>query len=134
MVLNNYFDKYCVKCDEIYTNTEHKWCEPCQINYLRENFIYWTSGNKEIDNFIQEMQLKINYKNIIFEWIPYNHFYDIEEICKGWFATVYSAIWKDGPLYYNLKEKKYIRESDKAVTLKYFNCSQNAINEFLNEV
>ncbi|CAB5369427.1 unnamed protein product [Rhizophagus irregularis] len=133
MVLNKYFDKHCVKCDKIYTETEYKWCKPCQINYLKGNFINWTSENNEIDNFIQEMQLKISYKNITLEWIPYNQFYDIEEICKGWFATVYSAIWKDGPLCYNLKENKYIRESDKAVTLKCFNCSQNVINEFLNE-
>jgi len=31
--------------------------------------------NKKIDEFIKEMHLKIKYyKNIIFEWIPYNQF------------------------------------------------------------
>ena len=48
------------------------------------------------------MQLKRNFHDdIIFEWIPYNQFDDIKEIRKGDFATIYSAIWKGGPLYYN---------------------------------
>ena len=40
--------------------------------YLKENFTYWTSENKKIDNFIQEMQLKTDY--YVIEWIPYNQF------------------------------------------------------------
>ena len=59
------------------------------------------SGNKEIDNLIQEMQLKRNsHDDIVFEWVPYNQLDNIEEISKGDFATVHSAIWKDGPLVY----------------------------------
>ena len=81
------------------------------------------------------MQSKINsYNDKVFEWIPYNQFDDIEEISKGDFATVYSAIWKDGPLDYNAKKDKWTRESDKNVTLKCFHGSQNITNEFLNEV
>src|SRR5215210_5765724 len=79
----------------------HKWCKPCQIDNLKGNFTNWTSGNEKIDGFIQEMQLKINtHKDIVFEWIPYNQFSYIKEIRRGGFATVYSAIWKDGPLKY----------------------------------
>ena len=64
------------------------------------------------------MQLKIKNKgDIVFEWIPYNQFDNIEEINKGDFVTVYSAIWKDGPLYYNYDKKEYIRKSDKKVAL-----------------
>ena len=45
------------------------------------------------------MQLKIDsLSDIVFEWIPYDQFSDIKEIGRGGFATVYSAIWKDGPL------------------------------------
>src|SRR3954453_12411667 len=59
----------------------YEWCKPCQINNLKGNFTNWTSGNEKIDDFIQEMQLKIDHPyNIIFEWIPYNQFSDIEEI------------------------------------------------------
>jgi hypothetical protein len=55
-----------------------------------------------------------------FEWIPYNQFYKIEKIGKGGFATIYSAILKDG--------------SDKKVALKCLDNSQNLIDELLNEV
>src|SRR5947207_831033 len=92
---------------EQFTDLKYKWCEPCQVYKLKANSINWTSGNEKIDNFIQEMQLKINASDIIFEWIPYNQFHDIKEIDKGGFATVYSALWKDGPLYYSLDKKEW---------------------------
>ena len=81
------------------------------------------------------MQLQINHKkDIIFEWIPYNQFDNIEEINKGNFATVYSAIWKDGPLYYDHNIEEYSRKSDKKVALKCLHNSQSISSEFLNEV
>ena len=93
------------------------------------------SGNKKIDKLIQEMQSKINSKNdIVFEWIPFNQFDNIEEISKDDFTTVYSAIWKNGPLYYDSDYKKYIRKSDKKVSLKHLHQKSQNINEFLNEV
>ena len=84
------------------------------------------------------MQLKISSQNdIVFEWIPYNQFSDIKEIGRGGFATVYSAIWKDGPLKWNYANEKYARKSDYKnykVALKCLHNSQNITNEFLNEV
>ena len=127
-------DCYCENCGKIYTNLKYKWCEPCQINNFKKNFANWTSGNEKIDEFIQEMQLKSYYENIIAEWIPYNKFNDIKELGKGDSTTVYSAIWTDGPLDYDEDSKKYTRESDKKVALKYLYNSQNITNEFLNEV
>src|SRR6266487_6021428 len=98
---------------EEYTDAYYEWCKPCQIDNLMGNFTNWTSGNERIDIIIQEMQLKIDYStDIVFEWIPYNRFSDIKEIGRGGFATVYSAIWKDGPLDYNSRSKEYIRKSD----------------------
>ncbi|CAB5363374.1 unnamed protein product [Rhizophagus irregularis] len=127
---------YCKNCSKIYTSIKKKWCKPCQINNLKQNFTNWTSGNKEIDNLIQEMQLKINkYNDIIVEWIPYNQFNNIKEIGKGGFAIVYSAIWKDGPLYYDDKYYKELKRiPNKKVALKCLNNSQNINNEFLNEI
>src|SRR5438128_1812059 len=92
----------CKICSEPYKI----WCEPCQIDLLKKNFTNWTSGNEQLDDFIQKKQLKINYSDIIFEWIPYNQFNDIKEIGKGGTAIVYSAIWKDGPLRYNYKKQE----------------------------
>src|SRR2546430_8380020 len=102
LALQNKYGTYCIKCNKMYTNVDYKWCKQCQINYLRKNFINWTSGNEEIDSFIQKMQLEINISSdTVFEWIPYNQFNDIKEIDKDNFSTVSSAKWKDGPLYWN---------------------------------
>ena len=82
------------------------------------------------------MQLKrSSYNDMIFEWIPYSQFNKIREMSKGDFATIYSAIWKDGPLYYNYYEEEYVRQiANKAVILKCMHNSQNLNHEFLNEV
>ena len=48
---------HCSKCGK------RLWmgcCKPCQINNLKRNFTNWTSENDNIDNLIQEMQLKVN--------------------------------------------------------------------------
>ncbi|UZN99789.1 uncharacterized protein OCT59_001055 [Rhizophagus irregularis] len=135
MVLQNTYCENCVECGKSYVDTQYKWCKICQINDLKNNFTNWTSKNKIIDNFIQEMQLKINnLSDIIFEWIPYGQFDNVEEISKGDVMTVYSAIWKNGPLSYNYVKKKLTRVSDKKVILKFFHNSQSITNEFLNEV
>ncbi|CAB4440881.1 unnamed protein product [Rhizophagus irregularis] len=111
-------DQYCVKCGDHYIDLYNKMVE-----------------NEKIDDFIQEIQLKINrYDDIILEWIPYTQFYCVEKIDKGGFATVYSAIWKDGPLTYDRHKKKYVREYFKEVALKSLDNSQNITNEFINEV
>src|SRR5438046_1461297 len=129
-------DEYCEKCGEKYTNVKYKWCEPCQMNYLKKNFTNWTSGNEEVDDFIQEKQPKINdYNDVIVEWIPYNQFNNIKEIRKDDFTTIYSAIWKDGPLYYCFYKKEYVRKlGNKQVALKYLYNSQNITNELLNKI
>jgi hypothetical protein len=127
-------DEYCEKCGKKYTNIYHNWCRPCQINYLKNDFTNWTSGNENIDNFIREMQLKIEYPgDIIFEWIPYDQFNDIKEVGKGGFATIYSAIWKDNLLCWS--EKGYTRNnSNTKVALKCLNNSQSFTSKLLNEV
>jgi hypothetical protein len=130
-------DEYCEKCGNQYTQKQkfRKWCKQCQINGLKENFKYWTSENEKVDNFIKEMQLKINSCNdIVVEWIPYDHFDNIKKIGTGGFATVYLATWKDGLLQYNNYRKEYERFSNEWVALKCLHNSQNITNEFLNEV
>jgi hypothetical protein len=122
----------CESCNKIYSNINFKWCRPCVISNLKKNFTNWTSGNEKIDNFIQKMQLKIeSYDDIIVEWISYDQFNNFKKIGKDGFAT---ALWKDGLLRYNKKEMKHKRKSNKEVTLKYLNNSQNVINDFSNEV
>src|SRR4051794_28337349 len=122
----------CKKCGEKYTVKKFKWCKPCLINVLKTNL---TSGNEKIDNFIQEMQLKVKSPwNVVFEWIPYNQLSDIKELDRGDFVTIYSAIWKDGQLRYDRDNEEYIRKLNYNVALKCLHNSQNITNEFLNEV
>ena len=130
---------YCKKCGNKYTDMENKWCQPCQINKLKANFANWTSGNEEVDDFIQVMQSEIGfYYVMVFEWISFDHFDEVNYISKGDFATypttLYSARWKDGPLHYNTTAKQYKRLSNKKVILGSLNNSQNSANKFLNEV
>ena len=73
-------------------------------------------------------------KDIVFEWVPYNHLSNIEEINKGNLATIYLAIWNDGPLYCDYNKREYARKSYKNVVLKCIRNSQNINNEFFNEV
>ncbi|UZO05218.1 uncharacterized protein OCT59_025578 [Rhizophagus irregularis] len=128
IVLNN---SYCKECGEIYTVIWGKWCKPCQINNLKQNFTNRTSRNEKIDEFIQEMQFKIeSTSDIIVEWIPYDQFNNVVKIGKDGIAT---AIWKNGLLKYDEKEIKYEREPNKEVTLKCLNNSQNVISNLLNE-
>ncbi|GES83236.1 kinase-like domain-containing protein [Rhizophagus clarus] len=101
---------------------------------VQKNFT-WISGNEKINDFIQEKQLEIkDYNDIVFEWIPYNQFDEINMAGNGGFSKVYSAIWEDGPLYLNIRDGKYRRDSRKKVALKCLNNSQNLITELLHEV
>jgi hypothetical protein len=81
------------------------------------------------------MQLKINDPDdIILEWIPYKQFSNFNEIKKSDSTTVYSAIWKDGPLNYNFDKYEYTRSQNTKVDLKYLHDFQDITNELLNEV
>jgi hypothetical protein len=72
--------------------------------------------------------------NLIFEWIPYSRLNEIKEISKNGCITVYSAIWKDGPLYYDYLKEEYTRNSNKKVALKCLCNSQYSIDFLINEV
>jgi len=112
-------------------------CRTYHINYLKNNFTKWTSGNEQIDILIQKFQLTVNRHNSkICEWIPYNQFVNIKEIKKNDLLTIYSAIWNVSPSYYNPIKEKIIRKPKKVtlITLNYLNKSQNMIDDFLNKV
>jgi hypothetical protein len=121
MVLNN----KCKKCNEI-----------CIAMHFQQNFIDWTSGNDNIDKFIQDFQLSIHneYKvSDALEWIPYNRFYDIECITK---ADKYKARWVDGCIInWSNKYQNWIREDQNMIIeLKSIDNLKNITLEFMNEV
>src|SRR5687767_8116336 len=52
----------CNECSQ--PNTGHYgsynryyWCQSCNSKYFQQDFDKWTSGNKEIDEFLQKFQL-----------------------------------------------------------------------------
>jgi hypothetical protein len=103
---------------------------------FQQNFKNWTSGNIEIDKFIQDTQQSANAVYTILEWIPYDRFYDIKYIAKGGFGKVYKANWIDGYIQkWDNKNQDWVRVgSNKFVALKNLNNSKNITWEFINEV
>ena len=84
-----------------YLNTNDIICEKCNnicnVKHFQLNFKNWTSGNNDIDKFIQDTQLSAHNNALkALEWISYDRFYDIEYIAKGGFGKVYRANWIDG--------------------------------------
>jgi hypothetical protein len=90
------YKKYglCKECRQ--PNTGYNWCQSCNAKHFRRHFKNWTSGNHNIDEFIQKTQLKAkNYKEVL-EWIEYDRFENVKYLAKGGFGITYKAIWKDG--------------------------------------
>ncbi|GES95352.1 kinase-like domain-containing protein [Rhizophagus clarus] len=137
VVHSKYYKKYCKECDKEYAKLDHKYCESCLIKYLENNFINWTSGNDKIDDFIQKKQVKISSNSSklfeweLFEWVPYNKFINIKELGDNCLTT---AIWKEGPLFYNAYEKEWKRIPFEKVCLRYLYNSKNATDEFINKI
>ncbi|RGB39134.1 kinase-like domain-containing protein [Rhizophagus diaphanus] len=97
------FYKYNTNLYQFFPSNESIMLKTKMSDYISDlNNHFRKSGNEKIDNFVQEIRLNIDdFNDIVFEWIPYNQFNEINEIGKNGSITIYSAIWKDGPLYYN---------------------------------
>src|SRR5689334_17281952 len=124
----------CKECNQ--KKTYYYWCRPCNARHFQQNFKNWTSGNDDIDKFIQHTQLSANDWYDVLEWIPYDRFSDIEFIAKGGFGNVYKAIWFDGFIdswddNYQNWERHY---PNGLFALKSLNNSKNVTTEFIKEV
>src|SRR5436305_10925998 len=62
----------CKGCKQI--NTGYIWCQPCYSRRFQQNFKNWTSGNSDVDKFIQESQLNAKKGSEKLEWIEYDRF------------------------------------------------------------
>ncbi|EXX74727.1 Cdc15p [Rhizophagus irregularis DAOM 197198w] len=103
----------------------------CNYCIFQPNFKNWTSGNHDVDEFIQKAQLKAERHTKIIEWIEYDKFDDVEYLAKGGFGTTFEAVWKDGPWNkYNQLERK----GETKVALKCLHNSQDITADFLKEV
>ncbi|CAB5352731.1 unnamed protein product [Rhizophagus irregularis] len=121
-----YIKLYCKRCGNKYERECDEWCKTCHINYPKNNFTGRTSGNEKIDDFIQKMP---HYP--VFEWIPYNEFINVKEIGNDCLNT---AMWKDGPLYYDTNKKEWVKEAYEKVCLKYLHNLQDITDEVINKI
>ncbi|RHZ65146.1 hypothetical protein Glove_319g138 [Diversispora epigaea] len=123
------------KCSECHQdNTGSDWCHQCNAKQFQNEFDKWTSEDKEIDKFIQQIQLNTTKHQEIIEWIPFDKLKDVKFLAKGGFGTVYKAEWVDGYII-NLidKKKKWNRISKQNVCLKILDNLTNK-NDFLQEI
>ncbi|PKB98318.1 hypothetical protein RhiirA5_431567 [Rhizophagus irregularis] len=65
----------------------------CNAIHFQQNFINWTSGNDDIDKFIQDIQLSVHYQKKALEWMPYDRF---NNTIKSKFCKTYITKWIDG--------------------------------------
>jgi hypothetical protein len=89
--------KICKKCNLI-----------CYTRRFQQNFKNWSSGDDDIDDFIQDTQLS-SHDDIgkALEWISYDKFYDIEYIAEG----RQRAKWIDGVMIdWNSKNQNWERK------------------------
>jgi len=123
----------CEECSQ--PNTGGNWCQSCNSKHFQQEFNKWTSGNKEIDEFIQKFQLNTTNRHEVLEWIPYDRFENIEYLAEGGFGTVYKARWIDGNiLNWNNSQNKWRRYANREVVLKCLKDLQNLDTDFLQEV
>jgi hypothetical protein len=123
----------CEKCKQ--PKNYLRWCRICTF---QQNFKNWTSGNHDIDEFIQKAQLKAKYSTReVLEWIEYDKFENVEYLAKGGLRTTYKAIWKDGyidDIYNNQFTRRKDDKIGHPVALKCLHNSKDITVEFLREV
>ena len=117
LVFNKGTKRVCENCNQKCLAT--LFCEYCVRNYLKDNFSNWTSGNNDIDNLIQECQIRTLLPNAVVEWIPYNNLQNIEYLTKGGFSEIYTAGWIGGKYKeWNSEKQQLTRFGDQKVVLK----------------
>ncbi|CAG8798264.1 5129_t:CDS:2, partial [Dentiscutata erythropus] len=89
-------------------------CDRCLSKLLESEFSNWTSGNLQIDKFIQDTQ---------------------QFISKGGFGAVYSAKWDKGVKCFSAIDgvKYYTRSEPCAVALKQLKGEKDSVHLFLKE-
>ncbi|GBC04735.1 hypothetical protein RclHR1_05830013 [Rhizophagus clarus] len=109
----------------------------CNAVYFQRNFNNWTSGNNDIDRFIQDTQISAHDDaKVALEWIPYDRFRYIEYHTGSEINKVYNAEWIDGYiLWWNNYNQNWVRDDQyMAVTLKSLNNPANITLEYINKI
>ncbi|RIB18434.1 kinase-like domain-containing protein [Gigaspora rosea] len=122
-------EECCQKSSYVYA-----WCKDCNSRHFQEQFNDWTSGNKVIDKFIKETQLKALNKFQKLEWIAYEQFTDVSFLSKGGFGEIYQATWKDGYIdKWDVGKRDWSRHPNVRVVLKRL-YNLNEENKLIEEI
>lgn len=117
-------------------NTAKAWCQSCDPKKLIQEFM--GTGNEALDEFFKDLWLLTDCYTGVIEWIPFEDFNDMQEIGRGGFSTVYSAILSNGLKEIKADENgKYVIQSrglPKKLALKNLTNSQNLSDDFLKEI
>ncbi|RIB30914.1 kinase-like domain-containing protein [Gigaspora rosea] len=134
MVFEFYYERNiqngkCENCNRY--NTSPAWCQTCDPQKIAQG---WTSGNKQIDDYIKEFQFKTTKYEDIIEWIPFNKLNNIRIINKDAFSSTFVATWLDGIRIISDEFAEYTqtRTPSYTVDLKTLPSSKNLL-DFLNE-
>jgi hypothetical protein len=122
--------KDCPKCGK--PRISFGWCLECESNAMKENFLYWTSGNKEIDELlIRYTQLTATKTCDYLEWISFEKFEAVKYIGRSGFSSVYSALWMEGPRWiWADGAQEWTRAGSMNVALKRLDNSQNISSSY----
>ncbi|RHZ82812.1 hypothetical protein Glove_103g215 [Diversispora epigaea] len=130
---NSVEKQQCNNCQNWHQATQY--CEFCIRNYLENNFRNWKSGNEEIDKLIQECQQKTVSPRSVIEWINYDQFENVEHLTDGGFATIFTAMWKDGCYHqWDSEDRILKRYGSHKVILKRLNNSNSSNVHWFQEV
>ncbi|GBC07335.1 hypothetical protein RclHR1_00740018 [Rhizophagus clarus] len=125
--------KNCPECGK--PRISFGWCRDCETNSMKENFFYWTSENKEIDELVQFTQLNATQTCDYLEWIPFNKFEMVKFIGSGGFGSTYSALWMEGPRWiWDEGAQEWTRAGPINVALKLLNNSQNISSSYIDQI
>lgn len=123
----------CLKCGSI--KHSNRYCENCIREKLKAEFENWTSGNKIIDDFIQQCQLDFSVPRKIIEWIPFDDLYNVFYLSEGRFSKVHFAKWKKGYINdWDENKREFIRPGTQNVILKSLKNSGELGTDFLKKV
>ncbi|GES75091.1 kinase-like domain-containing protein [Rhizophagus clarus] len=130
--LNEGTKRICEDCNQKCLATAY--CEHCIRNYLKANFSNWTSENDNVNNLIQECQMKVIAPHLIPEWIPYDNFQSIRYLTKGGCSEIYTAIWNDGHfIEWDSKKRQLKRIGNQWIVLKRLKNVENANQSWFQE-
>ncbi|CAG8665777.1 10160_t:CDS:2 [Funneliformis caledonium] len=94
--VSSFFFGRCAECGK--ERISVGWCNDCEINSFKLDFVNWTSGNLNIDDYIKYTQLNASGSVDYLEYINFEQLDLIENTNKGGdFSTIYSALWLEGP-------------------------------------